>query len=57
MPKIEIEKTIKIKCDLKDENCRKCPFRNESEYGMMCNLRKEFWKKNLIIKIIGYKIG
>lgn len=40
---------MKIKCCSK--NCPKCPFRNESEFGMTCNLHDNFLGKTLEITI------
>ena len=48
---------MKIKCNWKDMNmahskCSNCPFRDETEFGRICNLPSRWWNKTIEIKII-----
>jgi len=42
---------MKIKCTLKSNHCHSCVFRNDTEFGTICNLPSRYWNKTLIITI------
>ncbi len=43
---------MKIKCKVRSERCSSCPFRNDTEFGTICNLGIQYWGKTIEVKMV-----
>ena len=45
--------TFMVKCGSPNsKRCKTCPFRNETEFGMICNLNQQDWGGRITVTIV-----